>query len=98
MKYAELRKLFIEHESKNPKEHLTAHIIFAEDSWDEKYPLESRTYAVSSNNKAFQPNMCGYSIYGGSIDGTDPMVRLEAYMADERGGKNGWKVEDCKLV
>lgn len=98
MKYAELRKLFVEHESKNPKEHLTAHIIFTEDSWEDKYPLESRTYVVSSDNKAFQPNMGGYSIYAGSLDLTDPCVRLEYYMAEEHGGKNGWKVEDCKLV
>ena len=40
-------------------------------------------------------NMGGYSIYGGSLDGSDPCVRLEQYMADECGGKNGWKVERC---
>lgn len=98
MTYAELKKKFREHEKSYPKTHLTAHIVFTEDSWDTAYPLESRTYIVSSHNKAFMPNMGGYSIYGGSLDGTDPIVRLEQYMADELGGKNGWKVEDCKIV
>ena len=96
--YNELRKLFYDHESTNPTEHLTAHIVFTEDSWPDKYPLESRTYVVSSDNKAFIPGMGGYSIYGGSLDGTDPCVRLEAYMAAERGGKDGWKVDYCYLV
>ena len=39
--------------------------------------------------------MGGYSIYGSSLDGTDPCVRLEQYMSVERGGKNGWKIERC---
>ena len=39
--------------------------------------------------------MGGYSIYGSALDGTDPCVRLEQYMAVERGGKNGWKIERC---
>lgn len=39
--------------------------------------------------------MGGYSIYARSIDGTDPMVRLERYMATEHGGKDGWKIERC---
>ena len=98
MKYAELKKMFVEHERKNPGKPLTAHIIFREDNWETKYSLESRTYVVRSDNKAFMPNMGGYSIYGSCLDGTDIGVRLESHMADERGGKNGWKVEDCKLV
>ena len=52
---------------------------------------------VSSDNKAFQPNMGGYSIFASSIDGSDPMVRLESYMAAEKGGKDGWKVERCYM-
>lgn len=75
--------------------HISGYIVFTEDSWPDKYPVEGRTYEVSSNNKAFQAGMGGYSIYGGSIDGTDPCVRLERYMADEKGGKDGWKIERC---
>lgn len=62
------------------------------------FPLESRTYIVSSDSKAYRPNMGGYSIFGSSVDGSDMGVRLEAYMAAERGGKDGWKVDYCYLV
>lgn len=57
-----------------------------------------RTHAVSSGNKAFQPNMGGYSVYGSCLDGTDPCVRLEQYMAVERGGEKGWSVERCYML
>ena len=96
--YAELAKKFRDHERDNPKNHLTAHIVFTESSFEEVYPLESRTYIVSSDNKAYRPNMGGYSIFGNSVDGTDMRVRLEACMAAERGGVDGWKVEYCYIV
>ena len=41
--------------------------------------------------------MGGYSIYASALDGTDMGVRLEQYMADERGGKDGWKIERCYM-
>lgn len=41
--------------------------------------------------------MGGYSIYASAIDGSDPMVRLENYMAAERGGEDGWKIERCYM-
>ena len=63
-----------------------------------RYSVESRTYAVSSDNKAFRPNMGGYSIYASSLDGSDPCVRLEQYMASEYGGKNGWQIERCYMM
>ena len=31
-------------------------------------------------------------------DGSDPHIRLEAYMAEERGGKDSWRVEYCYLM
>ena len=96
--YAELCKIFYAHEETRPDHHLSGCIVFTEDSFTKKYPLESRTYCVSSDNKAFIPGMGGYSIYGGSLDGTDPCVRLERYMAAEHGGENGWKVDYCYLV
>lgn len=95
MRYSEMAQKFREVE-KNGK-HLEGYIVFTEDSFTEKYPLESRTYAVSSDNKAYRPNMGGYSIYGTSLDGTDKNVRLEAYMAAEKGGKDGWKIERCYM-
>ena len=97
MTYPELRAAFREWEHSCPEEHLTAHIVFTVDSFDREYSLLSRTYAVSSNNKAFQPNMGGYSIFGDSLDETDIGVQLEGYMAEE-GNPGGWKVEDCYVL
>lgn len=96
--YSELKKIFRQHEAEHPGKPLTGHIVFTEDTWPDKYPLEGRTYVVTSQNKAFMPNMGGYSIFGYSLDGTDMGVRLEAYMAEERGGNDGWKVDYCYLV
>ena len=97
MTYPELRAAFREWEHSCPVDHLTAHIIFTADSFDREYSLLSRTYAVSSNNKAFRPNMGGYSIFGDSLDGTDIGVRLEGYMAEE-GNPGGWQVEDSYIL
>lgn len=93
MTYGELCKNF--REAEDCGQHMLGYIVFTEDSFDKPYSERSRTYAVSSNNKAFQSGMGGYSIYGSCLDGTDPCVRLEGYMASEKGGKNGWKIERC---
>ncbi len=97
LSYAEMAKLFRAVESEGKKIHVDGYIVFTEDSFDQSYSVESRTYCVSSDNKAYQPNMGGYSIYGSSMDGSDPCVRLERYMAAEHGGKNGWKIERCYI-
>lgn len=106
--YGELKDLFRFREQHNviakradptyAPQHLSAHIVFTEDSFDDLYPIESRTYIISSNNKAYCPNMGGYSIFGSCLDGKDPCVRLDQYMAAEKGGDNGWKIEACYLV
>lgn len=92
--YYELKNRF-SYAEKNNEPHMLGYIVFTEDSFDKPYPLEARTYLVSSNNKAFQEGMGGYSIYGSSMDGEDVCVRLEQYMKDEYGGSNGWKIEKC---
>lgn len=95
-----MKELFIRHECDYPKTHLTAYITFASFGPNNKkeYPWNSRTYLVSSDNKAFQPNKSGYSIIGSCLDGTDPCLRLEGRMTEEHGGKDGWAVEDCGIV
>ena len=95
LSYAQLKNEFRMAEREG--QHMSAYIVFSQDSFDKEYSEESRTYEVSSNNKAFQPNMGGYSIYGSSLDGTDRMVRLEQFMAAELGGDKGWKIERCYL-
>lgn len=42
--------------------------------------------------------MSGYSIFGSSLDETDYGVRLDRYMVDEKGGKDGWIVDYCYFV
>lgn len=96
MTYAEMTSRFREAESAHSNS-LTGFIVFTADSFDKEYSEASRTYAVSSNNKAFMPGMGGYSIYGSSLDGTDRNVRLERYMANEKGGTDGWKIERCYM-
>lgn len=96
MTYQEMKNHFREVE-KECGEHITGYIVFSQDSFTKPYSLESRTYVVSSDNKAFQPNKGGYSIFAEALDGTDQGVRLEQYMAEEYGGKDGWKVERCYM-
>lgn len=77
------------------KVHITGKILFTQDSFTKEYREESRTYVVSSDNKAFIPGMGGYSIFGSALDGTDNNARLDRTMAVEHGGEDGWKVEKC---
>ena len=96
MKYRDLAKLFREAEAAG--RHMVGYIVFAEGNWlDKVFSLESRTYRVSSQNKAYMPNMGGYSIYGSALDGSDDGVRLEGYMREERGGEDGWFVDYCYI-
>lgn len=100
MNYGQLKELFYQHEHEYPKTHLTAYITFASFGPQNKkaYSWEGRTYLVSSDNKAFQPNKDGCSIFGSCLDGSNQGVRLEQYMKEELGGKDGWVVEDCCVV
>ncbi len=82
-------------QAEKDRSHTVGYIVFTADSFDKSYTEEERTYVVSSNNKAFIEGMGGYSIYASSLDGSDKNVRLEAYMTDEYGGKDGWKIEKC---
>ena len=95
--YSEMTSKFYEAERSGTGQHLTGYIVFSQDSFNEPYSEAARTYVVSSNNKAFIPGMGGYSIYGSSLDGSDPCVRLERYMQDEKGGADGWKIERCYM-
>lgn len=96
MTYGEMTKRFRNME-KN-RQHTVGYIVFAADSFTAHYDEKARTYAVNSSNKAFQPNMGGYSIYGSCIDGSEHGVRLEQYMACEHGGKDGWQIERCYMM
>ena len=90
--YIELADRFRDAESEG-KKHLTGYIVFSQESFNKPYDERSRTYAVSSDNKAFKAGLGGYSIYGSCLDGSDPCVRLDGYMR----GENAWKIEKCYL-
>lgn len=90
--YSELADRFRNAESEG-KKHLTGYIVFSQESFNKPYDEKSRTYAVSSDNKAFKAELGGYSIYGSCLDGSDPCVRLDGYMR----GENAWKIEKCYL-
>ena len=96
MTYSAMRNYF--RAAERVGKHLTGYIVFSPASFTEEYSLESRTYVVSSDNKAFQPNMGGYSIFASSLDGSDRGVRIEQYMASERGGPDGWQIEHCYMM
>lgn len=96
MSYSEMCALFRSVE-KTHSGHVTGYVVVSEDSFTKPYSETERTYVVSSNNKAYQPNMGGYSIHASSLDGSDRGVRLEAYLAAEKGGKDGWKIERCYM-
>jgi len=101
MEYRELYKLFCRHENSKSEWPLTAHITFAPESFapDANYTERERTYVVSSDNKAFWPRTGGFSIFASCLDErSDPCIRLDHYMADVHGGKNGWIVEKCCLI
>lgn len=98
MTYEQLTSAFYQQECKMENKHLLGHVVFTLDSFAKPYSEASRTYVISSDNKAFIPGMSGYSIFGSSLDGTDVCVRLEGYMAAEKGGKAGWRIEKCYLV
>ena len=44
MNYSELKRIFRELKGTFPRDDLTAHVIFTEDSFAKQYPLLSRTY------------------------------------------------------
>ena len=97
MNYGEVKQIFQELKRTSPKDDLTAHIIFTEDSFTKEYPLLSHTYRFSSDNKAFWPHMFSKSIFACCLDGTDQGVRLDWYMAEE-SNPGDWKVEDCYIL
>ena len=97
MTYPELRDLFVERNKTQLAKPVSACIVFADSNWpDHHYPLRSRTYEVSSDNKAFRSSSCSTSLFGSCLDGTDQMVRLDWYMKDF-GNKGGWVVDHCYL-
>lgn len=76
---------------KTPTE-LSAIVVMTEDSFTELYSERSRSYRItSSNGKLFFDGMCGNSVWGSCLDGTDQNIRLDYYIG------HPWKVERCYI-
>lgn len=56
---------------------MEGYIVFAPQSFELPYPLQSRTYLVSSDNKRFKKGMSGNSIFGSALDGSDNTLYSE---------------------
>lgn len=98
MSYSGLKQVFCDLNRDHPTQKLTAHVVFTEDSFDKKYSLLSRTYRITSDEKAFWSRTGSRSIFAYCLDKTsDQGVRLDWYM-DEEGNPGGWKVEDCYIL
>lgn len=98
MSYSDLKQVFHDLNRDHPAQKLTAHIAFTEDSFDKEYSLLSRTYRITSDEKAFWSKTGSRSIFGYCLDVTsDQGVRLDWYMADE-GNPGGWRVQDCYIL
>ncbi|WP_394969918.1 hypothetical protein [Candidatus Allofournierella merdipullorum] len=95
MKYQELAAEFCRANDEGRK--IEGYITFTPSSFNHPYPLQSRTYMVSSDNKRFKRGMVSNSIFGSALDGSDAGVRLDLYMR-ETGTEDGWTVEDCGLL
>ena len=97
MNYSDLKQAFCDINRDHPTKKLTAHIIFSEDSFDKKYSLLSRTYRITSDEKAFWSRTGSRSIFADCLDGSDQGVRLDWYLAEE-GNPGGWKVQNCYVL
>lgn len=78
--------------SKGNNKVLKGVIVFTQDSFDKTYTEVERSYEVTSDNKAFLPNMISNSIFGNCLDGKDLGIRLDLYIYD------GWKIDYCYIT
>lgn len=92
LSYRDMSDVF-RHVNDKHMDSVCGYIVFSQDSFDKSYSEQSRTYTVSSNNKAYISGMGGYSIYGSCLDGTDQCIRLDGYMQ----GENAWQIERCYM-
>ncbi len=94
--YQKMREYF--RAAERNRQHLTGYIVFSPASFAREYSLESRTYVVSRNNKAFWSKVGSRSIFASALDGSDPNARLDCFMAAEQGGPDGWQIERCYMM
>lgn len=74
------------------KDWAQAVLVFTEDSFEKPFTEIQRSYKISSEDKYFNANMGGNSLYGNCLDGKDLYVRLDQYIY------SGWKVHYCYIT
>lgn len=99
LSWQELVKIIHEHNKQNQverqfedKKPLNCVVVFkdCQKDWGGKsYPLESRSYRFTSDNKRFISGLCGNSIFAESIDKTES-IRLDWYLGN-------WEIDYCYL-
>ena len=69
---------------------LTGVIVFKSSNWPDKdYSLESRSYRVSNQSNYYNHNKISHALWGHSLDGSDPMCRLDFYY---------WETDYCYIT
>lgn len=91
--YDELCEIFRKHnevvDESDYKQAIKGVVVFKQSNFDTEYSELSRSYKVSSCNRAFQHGKIANSIFADCLDGTDKGVRLDWYK---------WEVEYCYLL
>ena len=90
----EFRKFNADHDNGEGPAFITGVVVFRKDNWEQPYSLKSRSYRVSSNNRAFQSGKIANSIFASSLDGSDRGVRLDWYLYE---AEKPWKIDYCYL-
>ena len=73
-------------------------VVFTQDSFSRKFSETERSYKISRNNKYFNPDMNGNSLFGSCLDGKDDDVRLDIYMSRLPEEGKRWIVEYCYIT
>lgn len=99
--YSELNERFTAINVKSRKDkqkakHESAIVYFRPTSYTKDWPKERLAYRISSDNKAFQPWMGGYSLYGSSLSSPSKLERLDPAMR-EPDEEYRWVVDHCVL-
>lgn len=93
-----MKKITFRELSNKPSKWQEAVIVFTEDSFSKPFTEEERSYAISSDDKYFDPRMGGSSLYGDCLDGKDDCVRLDIYMKRLPEEGRRWKPEYCYIT
>ena len=73
-------------------------IVFKEKSFEREFSETERSYEISRDNKYFNWQMNGNSLFGDCLDGKDNGVRLDIYMSLLPKEGKRWIEDYCYIV